>query len=238
MTRLRLIAFALALVAIPAAFGLGRCTGPEPPPPPPLPPLPPEVVEVKVVDQEALDRLAGELRTAEGKVAELEGDVQARTVEIARLRGEVRPVPPEAREAIKEYVVLDPALTDLEAVAGTEGLQKVEGLEGDRVVAGWRGRLFCDVRMGSDAPWVRLYDGPLDLTESEAVSSRPAGTVEEQLASWRAALRVGISSDPGLRAGLSWYGRKRVGWWADLDYDLDRSEWAIAGGPELSLGRR
>jgi hypothetical protein len=236
MTRLRLIAVALALVAIPAAFGLGRCTGPDPPPP--LPPLPPDVVTVKVVDQEAVDALARELEVEAGRAERLEGELAARVVEIARLRGEVRPVPPEAREAIKEYVFIDPTLAKLEARGGTDAV-KVEGLEGGKVRAGWRGRIFCDVRLGPEAPWVRLYDGPLDLTESTAESSRPAGTVEEQTARWRAELRLGLSSAPGLVAGASWYGRRRLGWWADVDYRLDDGDpWAVAGGPALTIGRR
>ena len=162
---------------------------------------------------------------------------------------EVR-VPGETVEVIRQIPIHEP-ITARVLVDAT----KYEGTVDGRLTRGGVGEARCEVR-GESVSWSTLVAEPFDLTLSDSMSTDEPGTLEERLASWRAEVRLGVTTAPGVDVGLSWHRRSRFGWWASLRYDLDPTtsttfdssaeqfltdaadRYELAGGIALTLGRR
>lgn len=96
------------------------------------------------------------------------------------------------------------------------------GRKGDRIVAGWVGEARCLIGPSSSGPWTTLYEGEFSETASEALSKvAPEAFLPRRLRRM-VETAVGVTSDPGLRAELRWYGHgKRWGFWAAGDWIPD-----------------
>jgi len=235
-----------AAVAVLAAI-LGLLAGRQcaPPPPPPAGPLPPGSVQVEHVHFEPAQ--PGEPRVVERVIlSTVEAPVPEATVrriaeimaaEIAAANvaagSEVRPptgVPPAPTAGPTAPAPL-PALTGRVTVRAT----KLEGTvaAGNRLAWAWTGTAGCDVRRG-DGPWLPVVvDAPISADDSTAETTLHVPTV----ARWHGELRGGVSSADEVEAGLSLYGRGRVGGWAQYARDLQDQRQAVSLGFAVRLGR-
>jgi len=225
-----LLLIALLVVAFFGAFA-GWTLKPVPKPPPQLPPQTVYVDRVKKIEVpvEVVREVPGPVKIVER--------VEWKTREVE--------VPKEVIKVVEKAADLG----SLFARAFTKG-DKYEGVVNGQLKWGWKGTINCDIRAAPDDPWVEILKQPFDIASSMAIS-----TQEPQKARWTVDLRAGLTTAPGLDLSASWH-RRRLGWYAGLQYDTDPQTWAsfdyqnevarleqsdswrLYGGVSFRIGRR
>lgn len=195
-------------------------------------------------------------------VKEIEVPGPERVVERVRWKTERVEVPVEVVQIVRELVREDRSiLGDVQVNAA-----KYEGInpETGKLAQGWAGEAICSIAPvmddGEPGPWLEIVSQPFDYQTSTAVSVVPPTA---HVPYWekhprRTELRLGATTAPGVAVGLSRYGKRRLGWFAEATVDFQPEEFTtyqstgeidlftreraesvrVAAGLAFSFGRR